>query len=169
MKYDPASMIKKIAPERKIKKLLSGKVTVKKTALSFINDIEFLDKKRVLDVALKTVKSYKKRIATAREVSRAAGGELKTELLDDPAQLIQRIQNEVVLQIHEKVKENYAGHRAIWLPSDAEEPRPEHQLNYGKEYIVGDGIDGVEPGDEIGCRCGVEIINTDDEQLNLGE
>jgi hypothetical protein len=169
IKYDPSKMLRKIAPASKIKKLLTGKVTLKKTALSFVSDIDFLDKKRVEEVALKTIKSYRQRIAqavVAADYDKAAGRELKGELLDDPAQLIQRVQNEVVFQVHEKIKENYGGQRARWLPSSADEPRPEHQLNYGKEYVIGEGIDGVEPGDEYGCQCGVEIL-TDETQLQL--
>lgn len=165
-KFDPAEFLGKVAPKRKIKKLLSSKLTVKKTALSFLNDVEFLSKKSVLDVALKTVKAYKDRIKKARAESSAAGRELAADLLDDPKQLIQRIQNEVVLQVHQGIKDKYAGELARWLPSDAEEPRPEHQLNYGKTYVVGEGIGGVEPGDEYGCRCGVEIL-TKDAQLKL--
>lgn len=167
VKFDPAKFLSKVAPARKIKKLLSGKVTVKKTALSFLDQADFLSKKEVINVALKTVKAYKERIATARsEDGRAAGTDLKEELLDDPKQLIQRVQNEVVFQVHDKIKEAYGGQRAVWLPSSADEPRPEHQLNYGKEYTIGEGIDGVEPGDEYGCQCGVEILTTD-KQLNL--
>lgn len=167
IKFDPAKFLAKVAPARKIKKLLSAKVTVKKTALSFLDEAEFLSKKDVLNVALKTVKSYKERISTARiDDGRGAGTELKDDLLDDPKQLIQRVQNEVVFQVHDKIKANYGGTRGVWLPSSANEPRPEHQLNYGKEYTIGEGIDGVEPGDEYGCQCGVEILTTDN-QLNL--
>ena len=71
-----------------------------------------------------------------------------------------------MLQVHQGIKDKYAGELARWLPSDAEEPRPEHQLNYGKTYVIGEGIGGVEPGDEYGCRCGVEIL-TKDAQLKL--
>lgn len=153
--FDPRNMLKKIAPVKKIEKLLTGKVTVKKTALRFLDDVEGIDKDQVLDVALKTVKGYKARIKAADEAS----DEVKTEILDDPKQLIQRVQNEIVFQMHEGIKRNYGGQRARWLPSDADEPRPEHQLNYGKEYIIGEGINGIEPGDEYGCKCGVEILN----------
>lgn len=166
IKFDPAKFLSRVASPRKIKNLLSRQVTVKRTALSFLNDADFISKTKVLDVALKTVKSYKKRIALASAEAADDGKELKSELLDDPAQLIQRVQNEVVFQVHEKIKENYGGERAVWLPSSADEPRPEHQLNYGKEYIIGEGIDGVEPGDEYGCQCGVEIL-TNETQLQL--
>lgn len=160
--FDPRNMLKKIAPIKKVEKLLTGKVTVKKTALKFLDDIEGIDKKQVLDVALKTIKGYKKRIRAAEDLA----GEVKDEILDDPKQLIQRVQNEIVFQMHEGIKRNYGGQRARWLPSDADDPRPEHQLNYGKEYIIGEGIDGVEPGDEYGCKCGVEILD-DNGSLDL--
>jgi hypothetical protein len=167
IKFDPAKFLSKVAPKSKIRKILSPKVAVKKSALSFLDQADFLNQKDVIDVALKTVKSYRERIAAARgDAGKEAAGELKGELTDDPAQLIQRVQNEVVFQVHEVIKTNYGGQRAVWLPSSAEEPRPEHQLNYGKEYVIGEGIDGVEPGDEYGCQCGVEIL-TDDEQLKL--
>lgn len=164
IKFLPDQMLKKIAPEGKIKKLVSRGVTLKRAALSFLDNADFIDKKDVASVVLKTLKSYKSRIKAAAEDG--AGGELKDELLDDPKQLIQRVQNEIVWQFHNGIKDQYSGQKARWLPSDAEEPRPEHQANYGKEYVIGEGIDGVEPGDEFGCRCGVEIL-TDETQLRL--
>lgn len=140
-------MLKKIAPDRKIKKLVGSRATLKKTALSFVNDVEYLDKKSIADVALKTIKAYKKRIKDDPSI--------KSELVTDPAQLIQRVQNEVVLQISQGIKENYDGEFYVWLPSDADEPDPEHQLNYGKTFQIGDG---EMPGDRYGCRCGMEIL-----------
>lgn len=161
--FDPTNMLKKIAPIRKIEKMISSRVTVKKATLSFLDDVEGIDKSQVLDVALKTIKSYKDRLKATDEEDR---GELKAEILDDPKLLVNRVQNELIFQMHEGIKRNYGGQRGRWLPSDADDPRPEHQLNYGKEYIIGEGIDGVEPGDEYGCKCGVEII-TDETQLDL--
>lgn len=153
--YEPSKLLKKIAPARKIKKLLKASLTIKKTALSFVDDVDFLDKKAVLRVALKTVKGYKARVADDPE--------LKDELLANPVQLIQRVQNEVVLQIGQEIKDKYTGEFYIWLPSDSEEPRPEHQLNYGMKFQVGDG---EMPGDEYGCKCGMQILVAD-EQLSL--
>lgn len=169
IKYEPSKLLKKIASERKIKKLLKANVSLKRTALSFVNDLDFLNKKAIEQVALKVIKSYKERIAKAvvdADYDKSAGAELKAEILADPAQLIQRVQNEIAFQVHNEIKDKYAGERATWLPSSAVEPRPEHQLNYGKSYIIGEGIDGVEPGDEYGCQCGVEV-ETNDSSLNL--
>lgn len=154
-KYDPAELLKKIAPERKIKKMLTKKLTLKKAALSFVDDIDFIDKKSVSRVALKTVKGYQSRVAEETAT--------KSDLLDDPAQLIQRVQNEIIFQISGEIKDKYDGSQYVWLPSSADEPRPEHQLNYGLTFTIGDG---EMPGEDYGCQCGMEIL-TDDTQLNL--
>lgn len=158
--YDPSKLIRKFASGKKIKRLLKDNLSLKKTALSFVDDLDFINKKRVADVALKTVKSYQERRAraVAETGERSAGTEVKNEIIDDPKLLIQRVQNEVIFQTHQGIKSKYAGKRGRWLPSSAEEPRPEHQLNYGKVYIIGEGINGVEPGDDFGCQCGVEIL-----------
>lgn len=145
--YDPNKLLQKIAPESKIKRMLTGNVTLKKSALTFVDAVDFIDRKSVTKVALKTVKEYKKRIKADKDI--------KSELLDDPRHLIQRTQNEVVFQISELIKENYEGEQYEWLPSDAEEPDPEHQLNYGKIFTVGDG---EMPGERYGCRCGMNIL-----------
>jgi hypothetical protein len=153
--YDPKKMLRKIAPDKKIKNLITSKATLKKTALSFVSDVEFLSKKSIASVALKTIKGYKKRIKEDSSI--------KKDLVKDPSQLIQRVQNEVVLQITTEIKDRYAGEFYVWLPSDADEPDPEHQLNYGKTFQIGDG---EQPGDRIGCRCGMQIL-VDETQLDL--
>jgi hypothetical protein len=150
IKFEPDKLLAKIAPKSKIKKLLSRNLTLKKTALSFIDDIDFIDKKQVTETALKVVKAYKKRVKEDPDE--------RAILKKDPAQLIQRVQNQVILQIGTQIKENYSGERYIWLPSDADEPRPEHQLNYGQEFTVGEGD---MPGEEFGCRCGMQILVND--------
>lgn len=155
--YDPTKELKKIAPESKIKKLISGNVSLKKTALSFVDSADFIDKKSVSRVALKTIKSYKKRIKASDVDS------IEKDIKKDPRLLVARVQNEIVFQISQEIKSKYVGEKYEWLPSDAEEPDPEHQLKYGKIYSVGDG---EMPGDRYGCRCGMRIL-TDDEKLKL--
>lgn len=155
IKYEPSKLIRKIAPEKKIEKLLRGNLTLKKAALSFTEDFDFLDEKAITRVALKTIKGYKKRVKLDPD--------LKEDLLADPKQLIQRVQNEVITQVAEEIREKYAGEFYVWLPSDADEPDPEHQLNYGEKFQVGVG---EMPGDRFGCRCGMEIL-VSDSSLNL--
>lgn len=156
--YDPNEMLKKIAPEKKIKKLVSGRLTLKKAALSFVDAVDFIDKKAVSRVALKTIRGYQERVAAAQVAGgfeKSAGDKVEGEILDDPKQLIQRVQNEVVFQISSEIRSSYEGEKYEWLPSDAEEPDPEHQLNYGKVFVIGEG---EMPGERIGCRCGMNIL-----------
>ncbi len=158
IKYEPSKLLKKIVPVKRIKKLLRKDLEVKRTALNYIDQLsglEVLDKEAILDTALKVSASYQKRVNA--ETDKA------TDLKDDPKLLVQRVENEVVLQITEGIKDKYAGESYIWLPSDAEEPDPEHQLNYGKEFKVGDG---EMPGERWGCRCGMQIL-VNQTKLNL--
>lgn len=169
--FDPANMLKRIAPKAKIERMIKSNMSIKRSILANIGTDEIpIDNGSLAEVARKTLQGYKERIAKAivdADFDKAAGSEEKKAILDDPKQLIQRVQNEVIFQVHQGIQEKYAGQQGRWLPSSAEEPRPEHQANYGKTYTIGEGIDGVEPGDERGCQCGVEII-TDETQLNLG-
>ena len=165
IKYEPSKLIKKLAPEKKIEKMITGDVSLKKSALRFVDELEFIDKKRVTDVALKTVRGYQERIAKlqAEAGEKSAGDALTQELASDPRQLIQRVQNEVVFQVHELIKQKYEGEKYEWLPSDADEPDPEHQLNYGKIFTVGVG---EMPGERYGCKCGMNIL-VNENQLKL--
>lgn len=147
IKYQPDKLLAKIAPKSKIKKLLKANISLKRAALQFIDAIDFIDKKNVVDTALKVIKGYRQRIKDDPDAEK--------EIKNDPKQLIQRVQNQVVLQISQGIRENYQGEKYVWLPSDADEPRPEHQANYGKTFDIGDG---EQPGDEYGCRCGMEIL-----------
>lgn len=169
IKFDPEETLKKIAPKAKIKRMIDRKnLNLKRAALSFVDEVDIIDKKSVTKVALKTIKGYKKRV---REVvketgEQSEGSEERRAIGRDPKQLIQRVQNELVWQLHEAIKEKYSGERARWLPSSADEPNPLHQKHYGKEYIIGVGIDGEEPGKEPWCKCGVEIL-VNETQLKL--
>lgn len=162
--YDPAALLRKLAPAKKIEKLLSKKLTLKKAALSFFDDADFIDKKNVADVALRTMKNYRERIKNERsDVGSAEAQDLKEEIVDDPKLLINRVQNEVVTQIGAEIKNKYDGEYYEWLPSDADEPDPEHQLNYGQTFQVGVG---EMPGERYGCRCGMRIL-VEEEVLSL--
>jgi hypothetical protein len=156
--YDPSKVLSKIAPRKKLKKLLTRGAKLKRTALSFVKDIDFLDKKKITEVAIKTVKSYEQRLEATDKPK-----DIKKEIKKNPKLLMHRVENEVLLQITEGIKEKYRGEYYIWLPSDANEPDPEHQLKYGKKFQVGVG---EMPGERYGCRCGMQIL-TSDTELNI--
>lgn len=153
--YDPTALLKKYLPKKRIKKVLGKNLTVKRTALNFVDSLEFIEKGALVDTALKVVKSYKERVK-ADAISSSL-------LKRNPKQLIQRMENAVLTQISEGIKEKYKGEKYEWLPSDAQEPDPEHQLNYGEIFTIGEG---EMPGDRFGCRCGMRII-TNDSELRL--
>ena len=167
--YDPKALLKRVAPETKIKRLVSRKLDFKRAALSFIDSFDFIDKKAVSRIALKTVRDYQQRAAKEQVeagFSKEASEELERSLAKNPRQLIQRVQNEVVWQVSKEIKSQYGDEMARWLPSDADEPDPEHQANYGKVFKISEGINGEIPGERIGCRCGIEIL-TDETELKL--
>lgn len=157
IEYDPKKLLQEIAPDAKIKKLVSRRLDFKRAALSFISDVPFIDKKKVADVTLKTLKSYRER-AQAEDSK-----ETEKDLSKNPKQLIQRVQNSVIFQVSQEIRAQYQGERYEWLPSDADEPDPEHQLNYGKVFEVGVG---EMPGERYGCRCGMRIL-VDETELSL--
>jgi hypothetical protein len=157
--YDPSAVLEKIAPKAKIKKLVNENASLKKVALNFVDRAPdalkgAIDKDDVTKTTLKVLKSYRERFKDPAE---------KEAILKDPALLIQRVQNEVIEQVKESIRENYKGERYVWLPSDADEPDPEHQAFYGQEFTIGRG---EMPGDRPGCRCGMEIL-VDETKLDL--
>ncbi len=155
IKYEPSKLLSRIAPEKKIEKLLRPGLSLKRAALSFTSRFDVLDRDAIARVALKTIKGYKARVKDDPDA--------KAEIIDDPKQLIQRVQNEVVFQVANEIRDTYSGEFYVWLPSDAEEPDPEHQLNYGETFQIGVG---EQPGDRFGCRCGMEIL-VKETSLNL--
>ena len=152
--YLPSRILKKTASERKIKKLLTKKLTVNRAALATLADTGVVSKKRLSEIALKVAKGYKKRYRAEREEG-ATVKEAAADAVNGGKLLVQRVQNETVFQIGQEIKAEYEGEFYEWLPSDAEEPDPLHQLNYGQVFRIGDG---EQPGDRYGCRCGMNIL-----------
>lgn len=160
--YEPNKLLKKIAPEKKIQRLIKKDLSVNKAVLSMFSDIDFISKRDIFDVALKTSKQYKARYRSEKKSGQSNSAAL-SQTLNEKKMIINRVQNSVVYQIAEEIKAEYAGEYYIWLPSDADTPDPEHQLNYGKKFKVGEG---EQPGDRYGCKCGMEILVKED-TLNL--
>lgn len=155
IKYLPSKVLKKIAPEQKIKKLISGRLTLNKAALSFVDDLDFLSKKTVVKTALQTIKSYRKRFEEVPEI--------RDDVLEDKQLLVNRVQNTVIHEIAGEIHDQYHGEYYKWLPSDAIVPDPLHQLKYGKKFQIGKG---EMPGERYGCRCGMLIL-VDETKLEL--
>lgn len=154
IKYEPKEFLKKIAPKAKIEKLVTGKLTVNRAVLSLVTEADFLSKQSVETTALKTIRQYKERYYKEREDG-ATPAQAREDALNDKKLLVNRVQNTIVNQVAGEIKDQYRGEFYRWLPSDASEPDPVHQLNYGKKFQIGKG---EMPGDRFGCRCGMEIL-----------
>lgn len=157
---DPTAILEKALPKKRLEKILNKRtLTLKESALKISAGLP-IDKGAVVETALNVVASYRQRL---KELDPTDARLEKQAITKDPKLLVNRVQNAVVFQISEKIKENYAGQRYRWLPSDANEQDPEHALNYGKIFVVGEG---EMPGERYGCRCGMEIL-TDENELDL--
>lgn len=155
IKYDPAKVIRRIASLKKIKKLVTQKLTLNKAALALVSASNLVSPKEINKVALKAIKKYKENYKN-KDVSRknaVAGKKL----------LLQRVKNSMVQQVAEKIKEKHDGEFYIWLETTANVPDEEHRRNWGNVFQIGKG---EMPGDRWGCLCGMEIL-VDSKRLNL--
>jgi hypothetical protein len=108
----------------------------------------------------KTLSFYKKKMKVLKSEGDRS---FKKDAVNDAKLLYARLSDLVVEKASEEIKEKYAGKKYIWIPSDAEEQDPEHALNYGKTFIVGEG---EMPGERLGCRCGMEILADEDDKAD---
>lgn len=162
IKYLPNEMLRKIAPAKKIEKLVSSRLTLNRAVLSFLDSTDFISKKTVERTALNTIKEYKAKYEEEKD-SGTPSDEAKDEATNDNKLLVNRVQNTIVGQIAGEIRDQYSGEYYKWLPSDAIDPDPLHQLNYGRKFQIGKG---EMPGDRYGCRCGMQIL-VDDTKLDL--
>jgi hypothetical protein len=162
IRYLPRKVLRQKMKKKTVEKLVTQKLTINKAALKMVESLGLVSKKKIQDVALKVIKNYKKRYKKEMKEGASKKGALK-ESLNDKKNLVQRIQNVTLWEIAQDIKKEYRGEFYEWLPSDADEPDPEHQLNYGKVFQIGKG---EMPGDRYGCKCGMNIL-VDETRLNL--
>lgn len=155
----PTQVLEKMASESAIKRLVTKDLTLNRAAVQSLSRTGVLSKKMTEKIALKVIKQYK--AAYRAEIKAGASkSEALENVLNDKRLMVQRVQNSAVQEIAKEVRSQYRGERYEWLPSDAEEPDPLHQLNYGKKFTVGRG---EMPGERPGCKCGMRILVDDDE------
>jgi hypothetical protein len=155
-------MLRKVAPRSKVEKLVTKKLTLNRQVLNTLSKSGVLTKKTLNTVAMKVLKGYRKRYGHER--AKGASKRLAREVaVAEHNLMVQRVQNAAVYEIAQEIEDKYYGEKYEWLPSDAKEADPLHQLNYGKIFTLGQG---EKPGDREGCQCGMLIL-TDDEKLEL--
>ena len=82
------------------------------------------------------------------------------DAVNNDSLLRNRIENVVIFAEVQNLKQEHDGQYYEWLPSDSENPDPEHQLLYGKIFKVGDGDnEGNMPSERYGCRCGIRWLS----------
>ena len=162
IRFHPSEFLKRVAPQKAVKKLVTQKLTLNRAALATLSRSDVLTKKTMEKIALKVIKGYRARYGDERKDGLSKAAALK-ETLNGKKQMVQRVQNAAVFEITNEIKDEYHGEFYEWLPSDAEEPDPEHQLNYGEVFQLGVG---EAPGDRMGCRCGMNIL-VDETKLSL--
>lgn len=162
IKFQPTNMLRRIAPKKKVERLVTQKLTLNRAAVTFLERSDVLSKKKLEKIALKVIKQYKSRYKDER-----ADGLSKSAALDETLNkkklMVQRVRNACVYEIAQDIKSEYRGEYYVWLPSTASEPDPQHQLNYGLTFQLGVG---EMPGDRYGCMCGMQIL-VDETRLNL--
>lgn len=154
----PSSLARRMAPKKVIEKLVTQKLTVNRTAVTMLARSVPMGERTLTSIAIKVINDYKKKFRSERR----QGGSIREateEALAGKAKMVQRVRDSVTVEITEEIKSQYHGEFYEWLPSSANEPDPEHQLNYGKRFQLGKGDrNGDDPGDRFGCQCGMRIL-----------
>ena len=142
------------------KKILTSEMELKKFIMSAILKASYLTKREVNATVYKVVDKYEKKMKYLKAEGIKA---FKSEALNNEVLLKDRIENLVIWNEVQNLKEEHEGEYYRWLPSSAETPDPEHQLLYGKIFKVGEGDkEGNMPAERYGCKCGMQILTAEE-------
>lgn len=164
IRYLPSNVLRRMANKKRVEKLVKNNLTLNRAAFNSLAASNILPKKKLEEIAIKVIRSYRSSYGDERKLGVSKTEALETAL-NDKKLMVQRVQNASLNEITSEIKSQYAGEFYEWLPSDAEEPDPLHQLNYGKRFRLGKG---EAPGDRYGCKCGMNIL-VDETELELEE
>lgn len=162
IRFLPSQFLKKAMPDKAVAKLVTQKLTLNRAALQVLTRAEVLTQPTLEKVALKVIDQYKTTYGDFKDAGLSNAAALE-ETLNEKVLLLQRVQDAAVFEVSQEIQSKYEGEFYEWLPSDANEPDPEHQLNYGERFQLGVG---EAPGDRYGCRCGMNIL-VNESQLKL--
>lgn len=142
------------------KKLLNSDLELKKLALQSILKATNLSKRKVEATVYKVVDNYEEKMKKLKQEGIKA---FKAKALNSEVLLKDRIENLVLWNEVQNLKQEHEGEFYRWLPSSAENPEPEHQLLYGKVFKVGEGDkEGNMPAERYGCKCGMQILTAEE-------
>lgn len=135
------------------RKMLTAGVDPKKTAINTLVQAAAITKRDLNGTFDRAIEFYDDKMAKLKADGVRA---FKSKALDGEKLLKARLKQLVIYNEVQHQKKTHKGRRYRWLPSGAKEPRPEHQLRYGKIYTEGDG---EMPGEAWGCQCGIEWLD----------
>ena len=153
--YLPSKILKKVAKKKVIENLVTDSLTLNAAAVKTLSNMDLLSAKKITEIAIRVINGYKKKYKE---------GDSLEEALNDKKNMVREIEQASLHYIAKDIALQYRGEYYIWLPSDAENPDPEHQLYYGKTFQIGSSHEM--PGDRWGCRCGMQIL-VDETKLDL--
>ena len=167
MIFNPNNFLKLVFGKAFFKgKILTSDLDLKKLVMQSILKATTLSEREVDATVYKVVDNYEKKIKTLKKEGVRA---YKAEALNDEVLLKDRLENLVLWNEVQHLKEEHDGEFYRWLPSSAETPDPEHQLLYGKIFKVGEGDkEGNMPAERYGCKCGIEFLTSDEAKALKG-
>lgn len=157
-RFIPGRWLEKIFPKGIEKSgLLSDNLEIKKRYLQALVRATSLSGREITAEVYKTVDFYERKEAALKAAGVKA---FKQEALNGQELLKARLKNFLVYSEIQRQRKEHKGRMYRWLPSNANEPDPEHQLLYGKIFREGEGDkDGNMPGERWGCQCGIEWLD----------
>lgn len=160
-RFIPGRWLEKIFPKGIEKSgLLSDNLEIKKRYLQALVRATSLSGREITAEVYKTVDFYEQKEAALKAAGVKA---FKQEALNGQELLKARLKNFLVYSEIQRQRKEHKGRMYRWLPSNANEPDPEHQLLYGHIFREGEGDkDGNMPGERWGCQCGIEWLDDDE-------
>lgn len=144
----------------KRKTLLNRNFDLKREVKRAILKLDIMSK-RELDAMLEKVTDFY--TEKAERLQEEGDRAFKKDAVNNEKLLKQRVEMAVTYYEVDKEAKEHEGGFYRWLPSEAKEPEPEHQLLYGKIFKVGEGDkEGNMPMQRWGCRCGIEWLSDEE-------
>src|SRR5690606_5978176 len=114
--YLPDRILAKSGPKKLLERLVTQDLTVNKTVLNILARSGFLSKGQLEKLALKVIKTYKKKYRDELEHG-ASKREALAEAMNRSRLMVNRVQNAVVFEVSKEIKDQYRGEYYKWLPS----------------------------------------------------
>lgn len=152
----PEEFLRQVLPKSFFTKgIVTSKMKANQIVLRSLYRLNFVNNKDIFMSVFSALDIYLKKYKAIIEEEKITKPLAVKEALSSQALIKNRVENLILWSKAQEIREDRKGDYYIWLPSRSKEPRPEHQLRYGKVYQVGKGI---LPMEEYGCKCGLRFL-----------